>query len=112
MATRRLPIGKRLLPSVLDEWVALEPHKTAAILPTSARMGTWNRLTYLEYSELVNSLAWYIEKTVGRSENAETISYIGANDWRYPSFWVAAMKCGYCVGAALRLEPRGILECV
>lgn len=93
----RLPIGERLLPSLVDEYANLDPEKLIASFPTSSEIIEWHEVSYRELSAAVNSLAWFIEKHIGKSEVFESLGYMGVNDIRYTVVWLAAMKCGYCV---------------
>jgi hypothetical protein len=93
----RLPIGERLLPSLVDEYANLDPEKLIASFPTSPEIIQWHEVSYRELSAAINGLAWLIEKKIGKSERFESLGYMGANDIRYTVVWLAAMKCGYCV---------------
>src|ERR1700712_3708972 len=97
MTSERLPIGERLLPSLVEEYVRHEPEKLISVFPQDEKMTTWHEVTYSELLTACDALAWLITDAVGRSETFETIGYMGANDIRYTIFWLAAMKCGYCV---------------
>lgn len=107
--SERLPIGKRPPPALLDEYAAIAPEKLAAIFPTSRR-GAWHELTYSGYAKSVDSLAWFIEARVGKVDvlkpKPKPIAYLGLDDFRYPIFWLAAMKCGYAVSFDVNSRNR------
>jgi len=93
----KLPVGERLLPALLDEYAHYDPDKLVAVVPADAGMKTWNKVNYRELKQVVDHLAWDIEKKIGRSDTFEHLVYLGVSDIRYMCFWLAAMKCGYCV---------------
>ncbi|KAL9089696.1 MAG: hypothetical protein Q9159_002424 [Coniocarpon cinnabarinum] len=46
-------------------------------------------------SQAVNRMAWWIADRLGRSENFDTLCYIGTADVRYTIIILAAVKCGW-----------------
>ena len=99
--------GARLLPQVLDELAETDPMRTYAIYPQSSDPSKGFRLVkMIELATAVHKLAFWIERTIGRSTTFETIAYIGSSDIRYTIVLVAAIKCGYKVNEAYRLAQQ------
>ena len=68
------------IPDYIDEAAQSSPNDTWAIVPcssTSVDEG-WRHYTYADLARAVNSLAWWIERTVGVAEYpGQTIGYMG-----------------------------------
>ena len=68
------------VPDYIDEAAQSSPNDTWAIVPrssTSVDEG-WHRYTYAGLARAVNSMAWWIEKTVGVAQHpGQTIGYMG-----------------------------------
>ena len=57
----------------------------------------FNYLTMKDLFNTSNFIAHWIESKIGKSENLETVSFIGDGDFRYLVFEVAAMKAKFPV---------------
>ncbi|KAI1615931.1 hypothetical protein EDD36DRAFT_402912 [Exophiala viscosa] len=89
-------IGKRLLPQVVDSRAKKTPGRVFTSTPRTLDLhdGFYD-VTYAELAHLVNYMAWWIEREMGRGEMFETLGYMGATDFRYIVAFLAAIKCGY-----------------
>lgn len=94
--------GKRTLPAVIDDFASETPDSIWASFPTSPESferGELYDVTFAALSNSISRLAWYLESKLGRSENFETICYLGPSDIRYFILAIAACKCGYKVSS-------------
>ncbi|MCJ1373904.1 hypothetical protein MMC20_005134 [Loxospora ochrophaea] len=93
--------GTRLLPRVVDELAQVDPERVYASIPIAPDVCQGFRdVTIRDMASAANSMAWWLEKTVGKSDDFETLSYMGITDLRYPIIFLAAVKCGYKVPEA------------
>lgn len=91
--------GQRLLPVVIDQLARDEPERPWASLPVDdydLEKG-FEDISYAVFANGINKLAWFIEKTVGKSSTFETIAYLGPPDIRYHMMQMAACKTGHKV---------------
>lgn len=97
--TRPGNVGKRLMPHVIDHLGQYYPDKVAGSMPrnNSTLTDGFRQLTFGELAHAVNYTAWWIEKNYGRSDNYDTLTFIGANDIRYLTVIMACNKTGYRV---------------
>jgi hypothetical protein len=80
------PYGKRLLPNIVDHAAVLEPERLIRVQAKSSDISDgFNHLTMKDLSHASNFTAYLIESQIGKSHNFETISFIGAGDFRYLS---------------------------
>jgi hypothetical protein len=93
-----MEFGKRLLPQVVDHYARTEPGKVYASVPKSAAdlADGFQDVTMGKLAAIVNSLAWWLESTLGVG-SLNTIAYIGLADIRYAAMFLAAVKCKYKV---------------
>lgn len=90
------PIGKRLLPQVVDRIARRNPDKVFTSTPeTNDLEDGFYDVTYAEMARLVNFMSWWIHDHMGPSESFETLGYMGTTDFRYIVVFLAAIKCGY-----------------
>ena len=95
-------LGERnshLLPTLVDTIALKDPQALWCEFPYSPSNyeDGYRRITYKELSNAVNGTAYWLENTLGRGHNFETLAYIGPNDPRYPIFVLGAVKAGYKV---------------
>lgn len=98
--TARNPLGKRLIPHIIDDFARNEPEREAFKIPNSANaQDGWRVVTWKEYANGVNHVAHRITEICGKPEKGTfpTIAYIGPNDARYVIMMVGAIKAGYKV---------------
>lgn len=95
MATR---YGSRLMPVVVDEIAQRQPDLVYASVPLTANISEGFRcITFFDIASATNHVAAWIDRTLGRSSNFDTIAYMGLGDLRYVVVFLAAVKCGYKV---------------
>lgn len=96
MPSKTIPYGQRLAPQVVDEIAQHTPDRTYAILPKTDKLdGGFEDLTFEQYANAVNKLAWWLVKELGTVEDDAdfpTLAYIGPNDLRYALLCYAAIK--------------------
>ncbi|KAI4218683.1 MAG: hypothetical protein L6R36_008811 [Xanthoria steineri] len=87
--------GQRLLPTLVDDLARDRPDKLFVLIPKSKDLQNgFHEVTYSTLAQSVNAVALWLERTVGRSQQFETIAYIGAADLRYYLLALAAAKVG------------------
>ena len=70
--------GGRLLPTWIDKVAHEAPDKVWASMPRSANLKDGFRdLQYRHLVAAVDSAAWWIESSIGRSSHFETVAYMG-----------------------------------
>jgi len=92
------PVGERLLPQVADAHAKFDPERIWASTAHSDISRGFRDVTFKELAHAVNYVAWWIDGKIGRSNDFETIAYMGVSDIRYGFMFLAAIKCGYKVG--------------
>lgn len=92
------PFGRRLLPQVVDFYAVTDPERLFGLfaIPVNLSMD-FRQVRMREIASAVNYLAWWIKDRIGISEQFETVAYLGASDFLYPIFCLAAIKCGFKV---------------
>ena len=91
--------GKRLIAHTVDDLAAREPDRVWATIPLGPEISDGFRdITVKQLANAVNSVAWWLESKIGRSDRFEVIAYLGLSDVRYAILFFAAVKCGYVVG--------------
>ena len=94
------PFGKPdILNNIVDSRAKRSPRALYAEFPVSATNYEegYRKITYEDLANAVNGAAWWLEKTLGRSETFGTLAYIGPNDLRYNVLILGAVKAGYKV---------------
>ena len=110
MAGERPAYGQRLMPSVLDDLAKNSPDKLFASIPkTSDVTQGFRDITAADFARCVNSTAAWLENKFGRSDDFETITYIGIGDLRGAVVFLAAVKCGYKVSYPGPVNPLTVL---
>ena len=87
---------KELLIHRVDRLAETTPHAVFAEFPAAHDYeGGFREVTYGSLANAVNALAWWLEGTLGRGRDFETLAYIGPNDLRYTALTLGAVKAGY-----------------
>ncbi|KAF2012923.1 acetyl-CoA synthetase-like protein [Aaosphaeria arxii CBS 175.79] len=90
--------GSRLMPVVVDETAERQPDLPYASVPLTTNISDgFKDVTFSDIASATNKVARWIENTIGRSSNFDTIAYMGVGDLRYVVVFLAAVKCGYKV---------------
>lgn len=113
------PLGRRLIPHIIDKNAAAKPDAECFQVPRSAEpRDGWEVITWKQFARAIDTIAHGIVKECGLAEIGKfpAIAYIGLNDARYvvsrtaflpffctiltmaQAFFVAAVKAGYQVG--------------
>lgn len=90
---------RQLIVNVADGLARNRPQGTYGYLPVSAfgyEKG-FRRVSYKQFANMVNGLAWWLTATLGRSSSFEAITYVGPNDFVHNAMVLASVKCGYKV---------------
>ncbi|KAI0430794.1 acetyl-CoA synthetase-like protein [Xylaria sp. FL1042] len=88
--------GRRLMPCVLDHLARTVPSKLFAAIPRTGDLSDgFQDVSVSEVAQCVHFVAHWIEDCFGRSENFETLGYLGIPDLRGIVIFYAAVKCGY-----------------
>lgn len=90
---------KRLLVSIVDELAAQKSEVIYAEYPVSATTYDegFRKITFPEFANAINGVAWWLHDTIGPGKNFETLAYIGVLDIRYNALLLGAVKAGYKV---------------
>ena len=90
--------GKRLIAQTVDDLATSEPDRVWATVPKGEEISDGFRdVTFRELANVVDSVAWWLESKIGRSDQFEVLAYLGLSDVRYAILFFAAVKCGYVV---------------
>ncbi|CAJ2508788.1 Uu.00g138140.m01.CDS01 [Anthostomella pinea] len=100
--------GQRLLPAVVDLAAREDPDRIVYTIPHLDEAGdSFEDVSASKFANAINRTAHWIESHIGRSDNFDTIGYIGPHDLTYPILVLACNKTGY---KALLISPRNSLE--
>ncbi|KAF4633769.1 hypothetical protein G7Y89_g4340 [Cudoniella acicularis] len=88
--------GKRPIPTVIDELAITDPTRVIFSVPLTANIKDgFEDITFDALSRAINRCAWWMERTLRRSETFETLNYVGPQDLRYVVLLFASIKTGY-----------------
>lgn len=98
---------RQLIPTVVDQIAETEPETAWAavsVSPTGNDAGYQN-ITYRQFANAINSIAWWLEEELGRGDMTEPFVYFGTggSDVRYVMLLIAAVKAGYYVSPSQRV---------
>ncbi|KAL9105912.1 MAG: hypothetical protein Q9227_008971 [Pyrenula ochraceoflavens] len=100
--------GQRLLPSLVDERSSADPEHVIFSYPLSSDFSQgFKDVTNRAFANAVNTMAWLLERSLGKPKNFEPIGYIGPADIMYLILSTAAPKAGYMM---LLNSPRISLD--
>lgn len=93
------------MPTVVDQIAEAEPEATWAAVslsPIGIEAGYQN-ITYQQFANAINSVAWWLEEELGRGDMTEPLAYFGTggSDVGYIILLIAAVKTGYYVSPEL-----------
>ena len=96
---RSLNFTGGLIPHLIDQRAESTPNAIFAEYPISTLSYAegYRRITYTDLANAVDAAAHWLVSTLDRSQEFETLAYIGPNDLRYPALIVGAVKAGYKV---------------
>lgn len=77
-------VGRRLLPSVVDEIARSDPSRVLYSIPKTRRpRDGFQDITALQFSQAVDRCAWHLHKQIGPGTGFPTVLYIGPQDIVY-----------------------------
>lgn len=90
---------KQTLPAIVDGMAHAQPFALYAEYPYSPKSyeAGVRKVTYRDFANAINGLAWQLDEVLGPAENFPTLAYIGPNDLRYAALTLACVKVGYKV---------------
>ena len=90
--------GRRLFPTLIDEYALLDPKKTFAAIPRSSDLHDgFIDISYHQLARAINRCSWWLESKLGKTVNFETVGYLGVLDLRYTILMFGCVKVGYKV---------------
>ncbi|RWA12652.1 hypothetical protein EKO27_g2467 [Xylaria grammica] len=96
--------GRRLMPTVLDDFATRSPDRVYAAVPkTNDIKDGFRDITFADVARMVNFISWWVEDRFGKSDKFEAIGYIGITDVRGPILFQGLVKSGFKI---LLLSPR------
>ncbi|KAH8810616.1 hypothetical protein F5884DRAFT_257643 [Xylogone sp. PMI_703] len=100
--------GRVLIPHAIDDLGRDEPDRILYEFPRHNDLTQgFQSVSAGVFANAINRAAWYLEDSLGKGVNFETLGYIGPGDLRYLILTVAAIKAGYKM---LFTSPRNSLE--
>ncbi|KAI9647504.1 hypothetical protein NHQ30_003889 [Ciborinia camelliae] len=101
----------QLIVNAVDIAAKVKPQAVYAEFPislTSYDEG-FQRLTYQQFANAVNGLAWWLTAQIGKSKVFDTLIYTGPNDFRQNAMILACVKTGYKL---LLASPRNQVSAI
>jgi acyl-CoA synthetase (AMP-forming)/AMP-acid ligase II len=97
-----------LVPNIVDHLANATPSAPYALYPNSPSTydDGYRTVTYKDFANAINGLAWWLHQNLGPSENFDVVAYIGPNDVRYTALLLGAIKAGYVVFFVVPLLQR------
>ena len=91
--------SRELLVHIVDKIARDKPDTLYAELPWSATSldAGFRKVTYQAFANAINGMASWLDRTVEKKENFETLLYLGPNDLRHNILILAAVKAGFKV---------------
>jgi acyl-CoA synthetase (AMP-forming)/AMP-acid ligase II len=88
-----------LVPDIVDHLAKVSPDAPYAMYPNSPTTydDGYLTVTYKDFANAINGFAWWLNETLGPSENFDVVAYVGPNDIRYAALLLGAVKAGYVV---------------
>lgn len=84
------------IPAVWDKIAREEPDRIVVSIPIGNEVQDgFQDVSARIMADAINRAAWFIEGELGRSDNFQTLCYLGPSDLRYPILLSAAAKAGY-----------------
>jgi len=76
--SRSKDFGRRLIPTILDDYARDEPGRPLYSIPLTDNVADGFRVvSALQTVNAISRTAWWLEKELGRGTSAEKIGYIG-----------------------------------
>ena len=99
---------RHLLLEALEQRTNRDPSGTFAKIPalSTSYSDGFRSVSNFELQNSVNQVAWWLETQLGKSEDFETLAYLGPGDLRYSIVLLAGIKTGHNVGSASHIGVR------
>ena len=99
--------NKQLLNNIVDGMSKVKPSAIYAEIPNNFDTydGGYRSITYRALANAINGVAWSLEGMLGKSQDHQTLAYIGPNDIAYVMMILGAVKAGYKVSQLLLIAP-------
>lgn len=89
------PYGLKLFITMIEEKAALIPSHTWLRFPGEGWENSgYTTVTWRQYLNGINKVAHWLDETLGKSSDNDTVAYAGPNDIRYALIWAAVVKTG------------------
>ena len=87
------------MPHMVDRLARGKPDGVYGMWPVAAASyeAGFRTVTYAQFPNVVNGLAWWITDQLGPGWDNEVIAYLGPNDLRLTALVLSAVKAGYTV---------------
>jgi hypothetical protein len=90
--------GRVLLPHVIDNLARDKPNQILYEFPHGINVAQGFRsVSSTLYANAINRASWFLDKSLGKGTNFDTLGYIGPGDLRYLILTISAIKTGYKV---------------
>ncbi|EHA50195.1 hypothetical protein MGG_03422 [Pyricularia oryzae 70-15] len=87
--------SEKLFVRKIEEKARLTPSNIFARVPLpNWETNGYRSITWKQYNDGINKIAWWLDETLGKSVNNDTVAYFGANDIRYAYMFAALNKTG------------------
>ena len=94
------PYGRRLIPVLIDEAAQEKPNDVFAFIARSLNTEEgFQTVTYGQFSNAINSCAWWLKAQVGTSNEFDTLAYFGRSSLISCVLMIAAIKTGHQVSS-------------
>ena len=94
-------VSPLLLPTTVDRIAEVEPQAMWIAMPVAPVEGKYKYkiITYQQFANAINSVAWWLDKEMRKSSNIQPLAYFGTGggDIGYPILLIAAVKAGFYV---------------
>lgn len=102
--------GEKLFVRKIEEKAHLIPTNIFARVPRDDwETNGYRSITWKQYNDGINKIAHWLDETLGKSVNNDTVSYFGANDIRYAFIFAALNKTNRKVRRLFSGSPQDIL---
>lgn len=82
--------AEKLLVKIIEEKAKWTPDHTFVRFPGEGwETKGYSTITWRQYANGINKVAHWLDEQLGKSENNDTVAYMGPNDVRYAFVWPA-----------------------
>jgi hypothetical protein len=114
MQNQNLPLptsyGKRLIPTLIDELAMTDSTRVFVSVPRTANIKDgFEDITFGDLARAINRCAWWMRRTLQRSETFETLNYVGPQDLRYVIYCSLLLRLDIRYGTQTQHNVRRLL---